>query len=295
MRYTGLFAGLTTIDIQYFVHSFPASNTKIKTAPPQILVGGPATNAAVAFSVLNGSSCLASATGRNPFKTIIQNDLNDNRITHFDFIPSAEQNPVLASVVTSYHNGDRNIFTHHPEEIIPEVAAVEIVKQVKPNVFLMDGFYAETVAEAAAFCKKSGIPVVTDCGSWKPQYEFLLELTDVAICSSDFLPPGCKSADDVFKFLQDKGISCSAVSRGGNSLIYNKGMRRGEVSVAKVNVIDTLGAGDFLHGAFCYYYLRTGHDFETALQQAATLATYSCQFGGTRSWILSYMTMQSPK
>ena len=55
MKKNGLFLGLTTIDIQYFVDSFPASNVKVKTHPPEIMVGGPATNAAVAFAHLNGA------------------------------------------------------------------------------------------------------------------------------------------------------------------------------------------------------------------------------------------------
>ena len=66
-KYKALFAGLTTIDIQYFVETFPASNIKVKTAPPGILIGGPATNAAIAFAALNGTAALASATGKNAF------------------------------------------------------------------------------------------------------------------------------------------------------------------------------------------------------------------------------------
>ena len=52
MKHRALFVGLTTIDIQYFVNEFPASNRKIKTNPPDLFVGGPATNAAVAFAKL---------------------------------------------------------------------------------------------------------------------------------------------------------------------------------------------------------------------------------------------------
>ena len=71
MQYRGLFIGLTTIDIQYFVETFPGSNRKVKTATPDILVGGPATNAAVAFAHLNGRAFLASAAGRNSFSCCV--------------------------------------------------------------------------------------------------------------------------------------------------------------------------------------------------------------------------------
>jgi sugar/nucleoside kinase (ribokinase family) len=295
IKYRGLFAGLTTIDIQYFVESFPKPDKKVKTAPPDILVGGPATNAAVAFAALNGGANLTSATGINPFSGFIREDLAWNCITHYDLIPSVIRNPVLATVITSENNGDRNIFTHHPEEIKPEVTVVEIFEKVHPEIFMADGFYPGTVTEAASLCKKRGIPVVVDCGSWKPQYDNLLELSDIAICSSDFIPPGCNNSEDVFRYLRQKGIELTAISRGGQSLLFQQDNRRGEVLVTKADIKDTLGAGDFLHGAFCYYYLHTGHHFEKALQLAAKVATYSCTFNGTRKWILPFQATSLAK
>jgi sugar/nucleoside kinase (ribokinase family) len=286
-KFKGLFAGLTTVDIQFFVDIFPVSNKKVKTAPPGILTGGPATNAAIAFAALNGEADLASATGKNAFSDYIREDLKTNNILHHDFIPSSEINPILATVITSENNGDRNIFTHHPLEITPEVTAADIVELAVPDIFMMDGFYPETVEEAAKICRHKGIPVVMDCGSWKPQFENLLEFTDIAICSSDFMPPGCNDSEDVFRYLEHKGIELSAISRGGDSLLFRNGERRGEIPVSNAEIIDTLGAGDFLHGAFCYYYLKSGCDFERALQLASEVATFSCTFKGTRQWILS--------
>jgi len=121
-EFSGLFAGLTTIDIQYFVDSFPAPNNKVKTAPPEILVGGPATNAAVAFAYLNRRASLATAIGDNPFSGFIQNDFTETAIQHTDLVHNRKLNPVMATVVTSKDNGNRNIFTHHPETIKPQIS-----------------------------------------------------------------------------------------------------------------------------------------------------------------------------
>ncbi|MDJ0536213.1 MAG: PfkB family carbohydrate kinase [Xenococcaceae cyanobacterium MO_207.B15] len=49
-----------------------------------------------------------------------------------------------------------------------------------------------------------------------------------------------------------------------------------------MKAVDTLGAGDIFHGAFCNYILQ--EDFPTALFLAAQMASKSCQFFGTRSW-----------
>lgn len=285
MKYNGLFIGLTTIDIQFFVDEFPQPNQKVKTEPPGILVGGPATNAAVAFAHLNKGVHLVSAVGRNPFSNFIQNDFDSTQIHFTDLIATNEANPVLASVITSKQNGDRNIFTHYPNPVQSEIIPVELFNALNPEILLLDGFYPEFALTCARLAKERQIPVVLDCGSWKPQYEELLQDTDIAICSADFYPPGCSTTTDVFDFLKRKKVIRSAVSRGSQSILYQDEKSRGEVPVQKVKAIDTLGAGDFLHGAFCYYYLQLSFNFENALKKAVKLASFTCRFKGTRTWL----------
>lgn len=283
MKYRALFIGLTTIDIQYFTDTFPASNVKVKTQAPELLVGGPATNAAVAFAMLNNGVHLVSAIGNNSFSEIISNDFAKTKITSFDIIDGQNANPVLASVITS-ENGDRNIFTHNPETIKPTISAKELFEKVNPEIVLIDGFYPEFSVECATIAKQKSIPVVLDCGSWKPQYETLLKFTDIAICSADFYPPNCKTSQQVFHYLKDKKIEKIAITRGEESVLFFNN-RNGEIQVKKVNVVDSLGAGDFFHGAFCFYYLKRSA-FEEALQKASELASFSCRYKGTRDWLI---------
>ncbi len=290
MKFSGLFAGLTTVDIHYFVDSFPVSNKKVKTDAPELFVGGPATNAAVAFAWLNGGASLVSSTGKNSFSGFIENDLIQNKVQHFNLTGSLPVNPVVASVITSRKNGDRNIFTHNPERINPEINADELFLKSRPEIILLDGFYPESVVEFAHKARNQNIPVVLDCGSWKPQYRQLIPFADIVICSADFIPPGCKNEVDVVDFLHDGGVKKSAISRGEKNMIYFYEGKIGEVPVETIKIKDSLGAGDFLHGAFCYYYLHMGHDFVSALKQAAKFATFTCMFDGTRSWINNFNT-----
>lgn len=285
MKYNGLFIGLTTVDIQFFTDKFPQPNQKVKTEAPEIFVGGPATNAAVAFARLNGGANLVSAVGKNSFIDFIQKDFEKTKIQFTDLTASQEKNPVLAAVVTSKQNGDRNIFTHHPESVQPEVSAEKLFEKICPEIVLLDGFYSEFALECARLARQNSIPVVMDCGSWKPQYEKLLKNTDVAICSADFHPPGSQCSEDVFEFLMRKGVKYSAISRGGQSLLFQYNEGRGELPAENVQVVDTLAAGDFLHGAFCFYFLKEKFDFEISLKQAIQVAGFSCQFEGTRSWL----------
>jgi len=283
-KLTGLFIGLTTVDIQYIVKKFPETNIKIKSNAPEIFVGGPATNAAVAFSKLEGESYLISSVGKNPFSTFISNDLKNTKIQHIDLSENKEINPVLATVVTSSENGHRNIFTHHPETVISNLNAVNIFEAIKPQIVLLDGFNPEFGLKCAQLASQKGIPVVMDCGSWKPQYDESINFTDIVIASADFFPPECKNENDVLLWLQTKNITKIAISKGEDNLVYVENGEAGEISIEKTKVVDTLGAGDFLHGAFCAFFSLTA-DFKYSLQKAAQVATFSCKFYGTREWL----------
>lgn len=287
MPYRSLFIGLTTIDIQYFVDEYPEINVKIKTMPPDIYVGGPATNAAVAFSHLNGGANLLGVVGENTFTPFVKNDFEKYNVHLTDTALSEQISPVVASVVTS-NNGNRNIFTHNPDKIKRAVDMDKIFTTVNPEIVLSDGFYPEFSLEFLQLSKKHGIPVVIDCGSWKPQYEYLLNYTDIAICSADFYPPGCASSDDIFNYMNGKGVHKVAISRGEKSILFKNHTIEGEIDIEQTKIVDTLGAGDFLHGAFCYYFLHH-NNFQIALEKAAYIATTSCKHKGTRKWLINQM------
>jgi pfkB family carbohydrate kinase len=77
----------------------------------------------------------------------------------------------------------------------------------------------------------------------------LLPLIDIAICSDDFRPPGCRDEADAVEFIAGPGIRQLAITRGAAPIIYLDNRRRGTVSIERVHPTDTLGAGDIFHGA----------------------------------------------
>jgi sugar/nucleoside kinase (ribokinase family) len=53
--------------------------------------------------------------------------------------------------------------------------------------------------------------------------------------------------------------------------------------VSQINAVDTMGAGDVFHGAFCHYILE--QNFTDSLAAATKIASHSCQFFGSRRWM----------
>ena len=283
MEPRGLFVGLTTIDIQYLVDTFPALDSKTVAGTFAMSVGGPATNAAVAFANAGGKCHLMSAIGNNQFTSFIESELHHYNVEFTDLSPLARQLPTVSSIVTT-RGGHRTVITTASSITANTSDTTSVAHPDDYDVVLVDGFNMETCCMVAAQAKQCAKPVVLDGGSWKDGMERLLPSIDIAICSEHFLSPDGGDGDSVIKYLARQGVRYRAITRGERSIIYSVPDGNGEIEIGPQEVVDTLGAGDILHGAFCYYY-AVGNNFVPALLHASRIATLSCQTVGTRSWM----------
>lgn len=280
-----LFVGVTTLDIQYMVESYPLENSKTGSSGFTISTGGPATNAAVTFSCLGGESHLLSVIGNNhPFSKFMYNDLEDLGIKLYDLNPDSSDNPTIASIITCLDSGNRSIVYSRGGTDHYQVNLAKILQAGDYHMILVDGMNMKACIETAKYGKSKGLPVVLDGGSWKERMEELLPFITIAICSGDFYPPGTRTQDEAMAYLIDHQIRSGAVTRGGNPVIFYDGYETGEIPVPAIEIIDSLGAGDVFHGAFCFYFLET-KDFRKSLRMASDIASRSCRSIGTRAWM----------
>lgn len=284
MSSRGLFVGAITIDIQYLVETFPAPNSKSFAKQLGMSTGGPATNAAVTFSHLGGQAHLLSVIGSHPFTQFMTDELQRYGVKSTDIAPATHQTPPISSIVTTAPHGDRSVVTWASRKIAGAAATLDGMSPGDFDIVLVDGFYMEVCQVVAEQAKKAAVPVVLDAGSWKDGMESLLPFVEIAICSENFSPPGVTSHALVLRYLRDLGIQYAATTRGERPIIYSSRDGEGEIPVSGIDVIDTLGAGDIFHGAFCYSYAKL-EPFVIALENAARIATRSCQSFGTRSWM----------
>ncbi len=281
----GIFVGLSTIDLIQTIDEFPSANTKAVAHSQEILVGGPATNAAIAFSRLGGSASLLAPVGRHTLASLVKEELERHSVKLIDLAPESDQPPPISSVWVN-QRGDRTVVSVNATLFTAPPPQIDRSLLEAANILLVDGHSIESCRAWADAGRSAHIPVVFDGGSWKPGTEQLLRLIDTAICSSDFRPPGCASEDQAIEYLRATGVRQIAITKGADPIRYIAGASSGIIAVPRVDVVDTSGAGDIFHGAFCFY-TATGSSFEDSLRQAAVIATESCRFRGTRKWMTS--------
>jgi sugar/nucleoside kinase (ribokinase family) len=279
----GIFVGLSTIDIVYRVDKFPAPNTKIAAQSQEVFVGGPATNAAFAYAHLGGEASLVSAVGRHALADVIRKDAEDRSVRLLDLTPAYDQPPVISSVSVDA-TGRRNVVSANGARITIPAADVDQRILERAKVMLVDGHFMPSCQAWAVAAHARGIPVVLDGGSWKEGTEELLASVAIAICSADFRPPGCSSEEKTVRYLKQRGVKHVAITHGAEPVLFESGSSSGTLRVPEVEAIDTMGAGDIFHGAFCFF-VSIGHGFVEALAEAAQIASESCRYSGTREWM----------
>lgn len=283
MEKQGLFVGLVTGDLIYLATHVPEANEKVVASQYCFTVGGPATNAAIAFRAQGLRSRLVAAVGLGSLGTLLGHELKKHGVEVIDLQQGGDLDPPISSIIVTKATGDRSVISLNAMDFsqIDQSFSMHFLDAI--DVVLVDGHLMTLGAAIAKEARARGIPVVVDGGSWKPHFEAVLTHSDFVICSANFYPPDCTTPSAVVAYLQDLGVKNIAITQGQGPILWWQGDRWGEIPVPQVAVVDTLGAGDIFHGAFCGYILE--QDFVTALAAAARVASYACQFFGTRAWL----------
>lgn len=279
----GLFVGLTTLDLIYLTSELPQSNQKIVALAQTIAAGGPATNAAVTFGYLKNQATVVSVLGKHPIIQLIMSDLDASSVNFIDLKPNRRESPAVSSIFVLEKTGERSVISVNARyaQATPEQLPKDILQGI--DVVLIDGHQMAVSYAIASQAKIAGIPIIIDGGSWKTGFSKVLPLADYVICSANFYPPQCQTQADVLQYLSSLGISFIAITQGNQPILYQVEGKLEEIKINLIQAVDTLGAGDIFHGAFCHYILE--QNFVEALFSASKIAAKSCLSFGTRQWM----------
>lgn len=284
---TALFAGKTVLETLYYVDELPSPNKKTDARSTAMASGGNALNAAVIFSHLGGNASFVTKIGHNNFSQFLTHDFDTHGIHVIDCAFDLHEYALPIATIMIDRTGDRTITASPTPEEGFEFKKDDIVRAVEEaDIVEIDTRYTHMTCEVVKLAKEKGKKVILDAGNWRDGLFNILPYVDIAICSEDFFPPGTQTQADVKNFLNEQNIHEVSISCGNKPILYYEGNNEVRIPVPNVKAVDTSGAGDFLHGAFCYYY-ASGKTIPDALSEAAKIASRSCQFYGTREWLKS--------
>lgn len=276
-----LFIGRSVLDVTALVEDFPGPDGKAKALANDVIPGGSALNAAVTFSHLGGTASLATSLGSpGPMKAFLSSDLSARNVTVHDVCNDPDYKIPLSTVVSTRGLGTRMIVNGASDECEDVHSRIDLISG-SADLIQIDQYERHFVAAHGDALRAFDGTIILDGGSWKDWSPDFLRLADIPIVSEVFCPDGPGAFASMCAEL---GISRWAMTRGHRGVVWHDRGAEGEIPALPIDAVDTLGAGDIFHGAFCHAFLESG-SFVEALSAANQVAGRSCTHVGTRSWM----------
>jgi sugar/nucleoside kinase (ribokinase family) len=274
--------GLTTLDVVQMVDRLPAPDEKLTALSCFDDAGGPAANAAATASALGANTTLVTSLGTGPIGRLAHGLLTGADVAVVDL---GGAGATVSTVLINRHTGQRAVVSTKEQYTNPDYR-LEGNELDGADALLVDGHHMDVALVLAEAATQAGVPVILDGGSWKPRTEDLIEYVDYAAVSSVFSVP---SEEHPLRAVAEMGCRFVAQTRGPDSILVVADGKRSEVPVVAVTpprAIDTLGAGDVLHGALATLVATHGRSlpFAEMMRRAGAVATESCRHPGARGW-----------
>jgi len=189
-----------------------------------------------------------------------------------------------AYIVVDRSTGERTVLWRRPECL--RLSEEDITPEMVLNARLLhiDGHDTPAVARAAEIARARGIPVTVDVDTPYEGFERVLASADYLIASSEF-PRAWTGEQDPFKALEaiqnEYGMRLAGMTLGANGALARAEGRFFYSPAFVVDAVDTTGAGDVFHGAFCYAVLK-GMPIREALDFSNAMAALNCTALGAR-------------
>ncbi len=279
--------GLNATDTLLTVSHFPAYAGKVRILDEVLSPGGQVASALVACARLGLRARYIGTVGDDERGRIQVESLRAAGIDleHLQVRPDCASQS--AYIVIDQSTGERTIFWRRDDCLRIDPEAISGGQIASGRLLLIDGHDTAAVARAAELGRAHGIPVVVDVDTIYAGFDRVLPNVDYLVASSEF--PGAWTGEaDLFRALEQiqnrYGMKVAAMTLGAHGALAREHGAFVYSPAFVVNCVDTTGAGDVFHGAFCYAVLE-GMPMREALEFSNAMAALNCTASGARGGI----------
>jgi sugar/nucleoside kinase (ribokinase family) len=280
-----LCTGIAVLDLVFRVQAFPRPEVKTQASEFRTVNGGNAANAAVAIAHLGARTSFAGPLGGpagidTVGDTMLALSAREN-IACVD-CPRVDGITSPISAISIDRRGERAIVNYRDDALMaarPRDAAALVADA---DAVIADNRFPGFVREICAAGLKRGIPVVLDADEPRHDSNALLTLVSHVIFSAEGLR-ATAGTDHLGRGLIDIAKQTKAfvaVTDGASDVLWLSDGELRQVPAFKVDVVDTLGAGDTFHGAFTLMLAEGKSEREAMRFSAATAALKCTRYGG---------------
>ena len=279
--------GLNATDTLLLVPEFPPFAGKVPFRNELLSPGGQVATAIVACANLGLRARYVGTVGDDLRGDIQRQSLEGTGVDTSGLILRKGCPNQTAYIVIDERSGERTVLWHRADCLRLRPSEIRAEDITNARMLHIDGYDTEAAIYAARIAREHGIPVSLDVDTVYPGFEAVLEYVDYLVAGSGW-PAKWTGESDPFVALSrlqhEYEMAVAAMTLGEfGSLALHKD--RWHYSAAfEVTCVDTTGAGDVFHGAFCYAILE-GMPLEKALEFSNAAAALNCTAIGARGHV----------
>jgi len=279
--------GLNSTDTLVLVPHFPAYAGKAPIEAEILSPGGQVASALVTAATLGLSVKYIGTVGDDERGRIQLASLREAGINLDDLEVRKDCPNQTAYIVIDQSTGERTVFWRRPDCLRLDSESITAGKIAGAKMLHIDGHDTVAVEKAARLARSMGIPVSVDVDTVYHGFDRVLGSIDYLVASSEF-PSQWTNERDPFRALQmiqnEYKMKVAAMTLGSHGALARVDGKFVYSPAFVVNCVDTTGAGDVFHGAFCYAVLG-GMSMRGTLEFANAMAALNCTQLGARGGI----------
>jgi sulfofructose kinase len=279
--------GLNATDTLLLLPKFPAYAGKVPFEAEILSPGGQVASAMVACARLGLRVKYIGTVGDDLRGQVQMQSLETSGINLDDVEVRENCANQTAYILIDQTTGERTVLWSRPDCLRLEPESITPEKITCARLLHIDGHDTPAVARAAQIARSHRIPVTVDVDTIYHGFDEVLPNVDYLVGSSEF-PVQWTNERDPFKALrlirEEYRMRVAAMTLGahGSLALCDEGYVYSPAFV--VNCVDTTGAGDVFHGAFCYAVLQ-GMSIRDTLEFSNAMAALNCTALGARGGV----------
>ena len=287
--------GLNATDTLILLPRFPAYAGKVAFEREILSPGGQVASAMVTCARLGLRVKYIGTVGDDERGRVQMESLRQTGIDLSDVQVRTNCPNQTAYILVDQTTGERTVLWRREDCLRLDPAGITAEQITSARLLHIDGHDTPAVAKAAQLAREHGIPVTVDVDTIYHGFDRVLPHVDYLVASSEF-PVQWTNERDPFKALEliqaEFGMRVAAMTLGAHGALARVDGRFIYSPAFVVNCIDTTGAGDVFHGAFCYAVLQT-MSMRDALEFSNAMAALNCTALGARGGISQLRDVRS--
>lgn len=279
--------GLNATDTLILLPRFPSYGGKAPFEREVLSPGGQVASAMVTCARLGMRSKYIGTLGDDDRGVVQIESLRSSGVNLDDIEIRPNCPNQSAYILVDQTTGERTVLWHRDDCLRIDPASLTPEKITCARLLHIDGHDTPAVARAAEIARRHEIPVTVDVDTIYPGFDRVLPNIDYLIASSEF-PSRWTHEPDPFRALamiqNEYGMRVAAMTLGAHGALARSDGRFIYSAGYVVDSIDTTGAGDVFHGAFCYSVIES-MPLAEALAFSNAMAALNCTALGARGHI----------